>query len=83
MSEYSGEFSGDYGIFPEIRLESWNTRFESLIGAKPVNCPGDNAKNIFLMGFTTYNGVEQYATKTVADQFSLLGTFVGLRMTHL
>lgn len=34
MSEYSGEFSGDYGIFPEIRLESWNTRFESLLAAR-------------------------------------------------
>ena len=62
MSEYSGEFSRDDGMFPEIRLESWNIRFESFVlqrrrkGRERLHF---DAKNIFLMGFTTYNGVEQ------------------------
>ena len=83
-------------MFPEIRLESWNIRFESFVLQRRrkgrERLPFD-AKNIFLMGFTTYNGVEQVsevekedwasAGKDIlrADQFSILGILVGLRLT--
>lgn len=64
MSEYSGEFSEAMRIFSEKRLESWNTRFESLLGAgeaRERRTAIFDAKNIFLMGFTTYNGIEHFS----------------------
>lgn len=77
MSEYYGEFSGDYGIFSEIRLESWNTRFESLFGAgvaRERRTAIFDAKNIFLMGFATYNGVEQVSTRYRRDTTTVVQT---------